>query len=337
MRIIWLVGRYPRSVTLAEGERGLLNCAIASVRLRMGVAATAMTGLGHRNVFVDPEAESIPTALHPDSTLCVVSKFAADNDPCRWLQAVAAVRDAGCPVVIDVCDHPLYKPRKVAEFYEQVLQKADRMVTNSSVMAEFIQPYTDHIPAVIEDPVLAAPGAVKFLPGTPLKLLWFGHPTNAGSLIPLLEPLSRLPRACRLTIVSINHESLKPLAAEVRRLRRLVVEFLPWSIEQTANALHACDLVLLPNAHQDPRKAGASSNRLAEALNAGRFPVASPIGSYLPYSDCAWVQENLVEGVQWAAEHRNEVVARLALGQRLVTERLSCEVISGQWVRCLTT
>jgi hypothetical protein len=78
-------------------------------------------------------------------------------------------------------------------------------------------------------------------------------------------------------------------------------------------------------------KAGVSANLIAEALNAGRFPVASPLASYLPFSDSAWLGADLAEGVRWAMANRGEVLARVRSGQALVQEKFSAEKIGRRW------
>ena len=96
-------------------------------------------------------------------------------------------------------------------------------------------------------------------------------------------------------------------------------------------ALRKCDLVLLPSDPSNSFKAGASANRIAEAINAGRFPIASPLPSYLPFSDSAWLGLDMVEGIKWALANRGEVLARIRRGQTLVAEKLSEKKIGHQW------
>jgi hypothetical protein len=95
--------------------------------------------------------------------------------------------------------------------------------------------------------------------------------------------------------------------------------------------MRQCDLVLIPGDPADPLKSGVSSNRVAEALRAGRLPVASPLPSYLPLGECAWLGDDLVAGIAWAMANRGEVLARIRRGQALVAEKLNPETIGRQW------
>jgi hypothetical protein len=111
----------------------------------------------------------------------------------------------------------------------------------------------------------------------------------------------------------------------------LDAQLIPWSLETQRGALHECQLVLIPSDPADAFKAGASANRIAEALNAGRFPVASPLPSYLPFSEAAWVGQDLVQGIEWALANRDEVIARIRRGQALVSAKFAAERVGQQW------
>jgi hypothetical protein len=89
--------------------------------------------------------------------------------------------------------------------------------------------------------------------------------------------------------------------------------------------------VLIPSDPADPFKAGASANRIAEALNAGRIAVASPLQSYLQFADAAWLGQDLVAGIRWALANRDEALARVRRGQALIREKFAADRIGRQW------
>jgi len=336
MKILWLVSERVREYTRDNPEESLKQCPVASARLRTGVAAREFARLGHRNFYVEPETESAIPALDGDAGVCVVSKFYSDSTLAKWTAAVEGARAAGYRLIIDVSDHPFTKNADVAVFYERALREADAVVVNSEVMRDLVGPYVPARVAMIEDPVLAPPRKPEFSPGRQLELLWFGHASNARYLLPLLEPITGFSqnRACRLTVVSEPEGEMHDVARAVQQLAPygLKAQFTPWSLDATAQALRKCDLVLLPADPSDPRKAGASANRLAEAINAGRLPVASPLRSYQPYGDCAWIGEDLMAGVAWALSNRGEALARLRRGQQKIADTLSEKAIAAQWV-----
>ena len=320
-------------------EPVLLASHLASIRLRTGVAAVAWQRAGHRNVYVAPDrADVLAQVNFTAARVCIVGKLFLDVDPVAWIAACIRAKNAGVRLVLDVCDYPFAeKPPGVVRFYEEALRLADVVTVNSARMAEMMAQHATQSPQVIEDAILAAPRRPEFAPGKVLELLWFGHVNNVRYLERMMDALVAYSAAqrCRLTIVT---EPGKGLEQAVRNITascapRLEARFTPWSIEATRIALRQCDLVLIPGDPADPLKSGVSSNRLAEALQAGRLPVASPLASYLPFSDSAWLGEDLVAGMTWAMANRGEVLARIKRGQVQVAARLAVDAIGRQWCR----
>jgi hypothetical protein len=238
-------------------------------------------------------------------------------------------------LVIDVCDNPFAKPAPVPDFYSRVLKDCDAVVVNSGRMAELIAPHSARQPQVIEDAILASMEEPAFAPATRIKLLWFGHPTNFQYMDASIEALARFAagRPCRLTVVTEDGVGGAEWARDVQAHLGPALEarFIPWSLENMRRALQESDLVLIPSDPEDPLKAGASANRIAEALNAGRFAVASPVPSYLAFSEAAWLGRGLVSGIEWALAHRDEVLDRIRRGQTLVAEKFAADRIGRQW------
>jgi hypothetical protein len=117
----------------------------------------------------------------------------------------------------------------------------------------------------------------------------------------------------------------------VRFAPRFEARFTRWSLEVMPDAFGRCDLVIIPANPADPKKAGASPNRLIEALIAGRLPVASPLESYLPYAAYAVLERDLIEGLRVAWRSPEDMLARIEAGQRAVTARHAPEVVARQW------
>jgi glycosyltransferase involved in cell wall biosynthesis len=337
VRALWLIP--PGAMQFASGEdpeQGLLDCHLASVRLRTAVAAFEWKRCGNQNHFCDPGAidagQSVDWKI---TTICVVPKYYHDLPLQLWLDACAAARSSGCRLAIDICDYPFKKSPAVQAFYSQVLKICDAVVVNSERMAEMIAPHTRHHPLVIEDAILGETGIPEFAPGQRLELLWFGHRSNLHYLDACLEGLARLARQrrCRLTIVTQGGPGAEEWTHDIQARFAFAFEaqFIPWSLEAMPDALRACDLVLIPSDPSDSFKAGASANRIAEALNAGRFPVASPLPSYLSFAEAAWLGQDLVQGIEWALANRAEVLSRIRRGQALVAEKFAADKIARQW------
>lgn len=334
--LLWLI--MPMLTPYARGataEQALLQCELASARLRMAVAASAWRASGGANRFVEGTACKSASDFSA-AGVCVVPKFTGDLPLPAWLQAVHAVKQQGMRLVIDICDYPFRTDKgAVPAFYLAALQLADAVVVNSARMAEQMTPHFRGAVTVIEDAVLGVPAVPRFEPGARLQLLWFGHPSNLRFLEPWIHRLiEQGPRPCRLTVVTQDGYGAREAAASLTTELAPAFEmrFVAWSLETTRRELALCDIVILPSDPADPRKSGASANRLAEVLLAGRFAVASPLRSYLAFTESAWVGENLLDGLQWSLTNPASVMARIHNGQALVREKYARDAIGRQWL-----
>ena len=337
MNAIWLIP--PGALQYAsqpEPERGLLECHIASVRLRAGVAAHAWKRAGNGNIFHDPaEADGSGPIDWKTASLCVVPKYYYDLPLKPWLDACLAAKSNGVPLVVDICDNPFAKPQPVPEFYSRVLAVCDAVVANSGHMAELMASRGARRPRIIEDAILSPTVTPVFAPTGRVELLWFGHPSNLPYLDTCCDTLFQFAanRQCRLTVVTQEGIGAEEWVEEIQAPRKPGFEarFIPWSLEVMQVALRQCDIVIIPSDPSDSLKAGASANRIAEALNAGRFAVASPLPSYLEFADAAWLGRDLVQGIEWALAHPHEVLVRIKRGQSLVAERFGADRIGRRW------
>jgi hypothetical protein len=337
LKATWLmVPNGARYAVGARPEHGILECPLASIRLRAAVAALEWKVRGNENRFLVPGAAGAARDFDPDwANIYVVTKFTFDAPLEAWLAACRAAKHDQCRLVIDITDYPFAKQPPIPAFYAEVLRICDAVVVNSERMAEMIAPHTPRRVLVIEDAILSKMGGPEFAPGERVELLWFGHPTNLDYLEARFEDLAQFARErrCRLTIVTGGGREAEQWAQDIpaRFAHAFESRFVPWSLEAMAVALRECDLVLIPSDPADAFKAGASANRIAEALNAGRFPVASSLGSYRQFADAAWLGQDFVAGIKWALANRGEVLARIRRGQALVAENFAMDKIGRQW------
>jgi glycosyltransferase involved in cell wall biosynthesis len=337
VKALWLVA--PVVMELAsrdDPEQALLACPMASARLRIAVAALEWKRCGNENIFLDPGAANVSRDVDWKAAgVCVVPKYYHDAPLRPWLDACFGAKGSGCRLVIDICDYPFKKPPPVPAFYSEALKICDAVIVNSGRMAELMAPHTAHRPLVIEDAILGSMGEPAFAPGGRVELLWFGHPSNLHFLRRCLDSLIAIgaQRRSRLTVVTMEGYGAEGLAQEIetRFAPAFEARFIPWSLEALRAALRECDIVLIPSDPADSLKAGASANRIAEALNAGRFPVASPLPSYLAFADAAWLGQDLAQGIEWALANRDEVLSRIRRGQALVAEKFAADRIGRQW------
>lgn len=340
MKVIWLVGPLAAGhVSGQNPEASLLACPLASARLRLGVAADAWRREGNENRFVEPASPNAREAIERGAQICVMPKFSIDLPLAPWIAACRAAKDSGARLLVDVCDYPFRpKPDVVDEFYKLALGMADALVVNSVRMAEQMAPHFARTPVVIADAVLDPMAKPAFGPAKRLNLLWFGHPSNLRFLEPCInELIASAPRPCRLVIVTQDGHGAREAAQQLQARfgPDFETRFVEWSLQATRRELAACDLALLPGVPDDAKKSAVSANRLAEILNAGRFPVASPMHSYLEFENGAWLGDNLMEGIRWAQANPAAVLERIARGQTLVAEKYAKEKLGNQWCKVL--
>jgi hypothetical protein len=333
MRAVWIVPAEIRQIASgAEPEQALLGCWLASIRTRAAVAALEWRRAGNENVFWDPAAAALDWSA---VDICVLPKYipGASREP--WDRACADAKASGCPLLIDLCDYPFAMPAPVQSFYAEALKLCDAVAVNSERMAELVGAHVSLRPMVIEDAILGAAKNPEFAPAGRLRLLWFGNPGNLRYLGDCLDGLVRFAREtpCSLTVVTTAGYGAEEVVQQIetRFGPALEARFVEWSLEATAGALRRTDLVLIPCDPSDPLKAGVSANRLGVALWAGRLAVATPMQSYLAFSDAAWLGHDLIGGIRWALANRIEARARIRRGQALVAEKLAADAVGRQW------
>jgi hypothetical protein len=337
MKALWVVTPFVKQFASGNNpERALLQYPIASTRMRTAVAALEWKRGGNENVFCDPETSSPGEDIDwAGVKACIVPKFFADTPLEPWYRLCVTAKDHRCPLVIDISDYPFKKAPVIQSFYSEVLKICDAVVANSERMADLMAPHVSRRPLVIEDAILGPTRNPEFAPARRLGLLWFGHPTNLQYLVSCLNSLAQFAtqRPCGLTLLTEGEAGAEKVTQDIntRFAPALQARFEEWTLESMASLLLKSDLVLIPNDPSNPLKAGVSANRIAETFRAGRFPVASPMPSYLPFSDCAWLGEDLTEGIRWALENPGEVRARIRRGQALVKEQFAAEKIGQQW------
>jgi hypothetical protein len=336
MRAAWFVGgEIKELVSGTNPEQNIFSCSLASARLRMAVAAVEWSNSGHENIFWDPEQKSISIDWAA-TDVCVVPKFMRGFQTESWVSACREAVNFKRKLILDICDYPFNKSDEVHAFYSEVLKVCDVVVVNSFRMAEIIAPYSKRTPCVIEDAILGAVRRPEFSPEKQLNLLWYGHPSNLDYLVSSIEPLAQFAshRHCVLTIITQEGAGIFRFIKEINSHFEpcLQAHFVRWSLENMRIALRKCDLVLIPSNPSDPNKTGVSANRLAEAFRAGRFVVAAPLPSYMPFAEAAWLDNNLIAGIEWALANRRDVLERIHLGQQLVAEKFDAVKIGRQWV-----
>jgi hypothetical protein len=164
-----------------------------------------------------------------------------------------------------------------------------------------------------------------------LRLFWSGEEAETDSVIASYPALLRLGDELPLAL-----HCMAPQGAGLQSLAHALSAFDPepvqltveaWSPPAMAQALAACDLVLLPGT------GAALRSRLIGALHAGRLAIAHPSPYYGKLAEFAWLGEDLAEGVRWSLSHAEKVLARLLAGQRHLDEVHAPAMVARAWLQ----
>lgn len=260
-----------------------------------------------------------------------------------WAEAAALRRH----VVVDFSDDlaaagAMYGKPLLAQYQKRLLAACSASVP-SAALRDRLAGDARHALTVIEDPYeRRAPGAVRFAPGAPLKLVWYGvfGPPLRETVERELGNVARRVGSRGAELAFVTYASQAGLVSDMAQRLLTVnpafaVRHVPWSPESSACEVDRADLVLLPQDYESDWGRVKSHNRLVEAIRSGRFAVASPVPSYLELERYAWIGRNLADGVAWALANTEEVKARLTAGQAHIEARFSPAAIAAKWSRAL--
>lgn len=244
----------------------------------------------------------------------------------------------GKQVIIDQCDNyfdHLQHGNKYREHNITMCRLASRVITSTPRLAELIHENTGVEALVITDPVEGPRGEPKFEPRFPrVKLLWFGHPGNWNSLAAIIPSLATLASTWPLELTVVTNaiagipEAVVTCNANFGERLKVVLQ--PWTTDAVWPALDACDIVIIPSGETDFH-AAKSPNRLAESLWAGRFVVAHPLPSYLPFGEFVWLGDDIAAGIRYALENAAALPERIARGQTYIEHHHSPYAIGSAW------
>lgn len=318
MHIRWIADSPDRSIA-------------ASHRYRMHIPAKVLRDLGH-TVDIVPLNDARPSG----ADVSVLGKVFIDGD--FQAKAKAMLEAASGRVVVDVCDNHFDKP-KVGDYWKQACSRADVCVVASPAMGEVVSRYTSSPVVVIGDPLASPYGSPRaYKPSLfirkPLKVAWYGMINNVTAMErAAFDIMDRLKEPMEFHLCTSKNQAVDHLcevfSTEFKKARMFFHE---WSEETQWKMVSECDVVLIPTNPSDAAKAVKSANRMTDAINAGRYVIASPIPAYQPFAKVASVTTDIPAALKWYTKNPAEALAKIAKGQELV-KACSPESIAQAWLR----
>lgn len=353
LTIHWLVDG------VQTGADGQPQSTLASNRYRAIVPARALGALGHTVVLHDMAQWRFDAsaATRPDAV--VLGKLLSGGGPGRAERVARQVasglmqaRAAGCATLADFNDDH-FDHTTLGPLWRRLAQSVSACTAGSTPMAALVGRHTAAPVCVVGDPVGSPAGEARafrregglrrLLGGQPrrLSLAWYGNPMNWASLRLWAERLAPLAAQQPWVLWAVTQVSPQ-LEGEVgvfnnRHGPQTHIELVPWDEETQWSIVRDSDVVLVPSDPASDRHAVKTSNRLVDALHAGRYVVASPLPSYAPFESVCTLTEDPAEGLLWALQHPDDVLARLARARELVSARCSPEAVAREWLAAFDT
>lgn len=351
---------------IVEGVSGSFeegySSTLASNRYRAILPAQALSSAGHQISLVDARRWRWESTSAPD--VIVVGKLLPSGDEAEFrglsqhvLSQVAAALRAGVPVVADFnddhFDHPLLGPH-----WRELASSVTACTAGSEAMADAVARRTGVAVHVVGDPIASPRGEPRVFRkqgglsrlvsaalsrrGTQrLKLVWYGNPGNWPAMQRWGNAIASLAEEQPLLLWIVT-QPLAPIAAWVDEFNRrnapaAIAELAQWDEETQWGMVRDADAVLIPSEPSDPRKAVKSSNRLVDALHAGRYVVASPLPAYLPYADFVGLTDAPVPALRWLMDHPEDAHRKVVQGQAAVIANAGLEAVAATWSQVLTS
>lgn len=302
---------------------------LASVRLRAALSCEALEKHGYLTAFSYGHPSKRSRAIY-------VGKFSDADDPQRaprWLDFLSNKKRVGSRIIIDYTDNHLATNSRATLFYKDAFKLADAVVCSSNVLAKHVRSYIDLPITIIPDPIEVdiEPPLEKNNPRP--TALWFGHASNLSYFLSFISKLKTFDHPLDIIAITnispIPEDALKQIESAISPL--INVSFLGWSPEVLTAAGKIADFCIIPAGLHDPKKDGASSNRLMTALAMGLPVLADPLDSYLPFKDFFETLDvaQLGKAVSEPLEQRFEQVRQ---AQKGILKEFTQSAISNIWL-----
>lgn len=336
---------------------------LASNRYRVILPATALRASGHEVEFITADRwQWDRSAERPD--VIVISKLLPGVDAARYQRLCQSIREqaraacaAGVLVVGDFNDDHFHHPQ-LGEHWRELSRSVGLCVVGSDPMAATVRRHTTRPIVVVGDPIGSPSGEPKvfsrpsgmsrwaqaLLPSKGarrLKFAWYGNLVNWPAMQRWAQQLAPLA-ATQPFVLWIVTQPAAPIAQFVEAFNAqhgpgALAELMPWDEETQWQTVSDADIVLIPSDPDDPKKAVKTSNRLSDALNAGRYVIASPLPSYAPYNDVAALTDEPSAAVEAYLADSEAALARIRRGQATAQARSGLVSVAAEWGRAFLT
>jgi hypothetical protein len=222
---------------------------------------------------------------------------------------IQILKSMGATTAMDNSDSHVHNPR-IMGHYDLMNREADIVICNGPTLLKLIAERTGKTPYLVKDPITFPEYPPRFNLDNP-KLLWYGHSTNIKPLVGIAKDLTNL------TVIT-NQEVDVPNAS-----------FISWGQGVVEAEIFNHDIVVIPLGG-DETKMYKNTNRVVDALHAGRFVVTDSVDVYGELEPFIFIG-GISEGIEWAKRNKDKAYEMVRLGQNYVKEIYGDARIADQW------
>ena len=325
----------------------------ASTRLQLRPAFKAA-----RSIDQFSKVESLYNCDHyltneqPLPRACIFSKITSRDEKLQLrfaknaLSIAAKMKASNIPVAIMYSDHHAIETDCSAILYRDLLRLADLTIFPSIALKKITTQtgYYSQYHAVIEDVTLLEKRPFRRFNSTEtLNIIWFGHSSNARYLVSQLPNLLKAEthQKTQLTILTESSilEKIKTILKETPTPKNWTYRLKGWDPrnqpQQLQTELENAHICWLPSNPNDPRKAGASHNRLVDAITAGCITIASPIDSYKELASISLIGDNSSLLLTKAIKEQVKLIENFEANRSKALDRFQIATNSAKWKNLL--
>ena len=288
---------------------------MASDRMQFKPALDAAVNAGYISEIYSLHSENYSEVLDlKQADICLVTKMSANTFKLNQSMAIAnlaaltLLKNEGAKIIVQYCDNIFAKSNSAEDqnddlrrFYKCVFSMADAVTFPCKKMKEMTLKYlnSDTKTFVINDPwqLSTCHHPKKLDTNQRCRLIWFGNNKNLQYLLKNLDDLiTKSPSGLKFLLTIVSRKEAHDLILKHFQHSGLQhpnwrLKFVEWCktspIEQLEKELAKSHISIIPSDPEDPLKAGVSHNRMVDSIRGGCVTIASPMDSYLEFSDIA--------------------------------------------------
>ena len=229
--------------------------------------------------------------------------------------------------IFDICDDQ-FEDIKYKKLFSYACEHCSAITVPTNKMKSLCERKTTKKSYKILESYERESNPPQFNPGNTLNILFYGTYDNFDTVpwIELIDQLKNLNVQFQINAL-INSSSS-------RKVNSPNMKIYEWSFEMQTNFLDQCDIVLLPFKNNEKNISTKSPNRVVEAINRGKFVVASyGVNSYEELKDFIFLDDydKIVKGIIWTLSNKKEVIQKLSEGQIFIHQKYNLASVSNSW------